>query len=165
MANNNNTHRQCYRYCPSLANLWCEVESQWNVPFQKCVHFPQVFLGDLSCWPSNQNCTISAFRLALPSNCITSCNFSFLGTIMSISLSKCFILRPQHSHLAYGAKSMNQVKGRWGRRMCEIEIKRKKQNERLIPTAQYYLISAAEHGQGSLVTLFPRAILGCMSWF
>lgn len=66
---------------------------------------------DLSHWPSNQNCTLSAFRQP-PPNCITSCNFSFLATVMSISLSKCFILPPQHSHLAYRAKSMNQVKGR-----------------------------------------------------
>lgn len=67
---------------------------------------------DLSCWPSDQKCTLSAFRPSLPANCITSCNFSFLATVMSISLSECFILPPQHSHLAYRAKSMNQVKGR-----------------------------------------------------
>lgn len=105
--------------------------------------------GDLSCRPSSQNYTLQAFRLPLPANCITSCNFSFLATIMFISLSKCFILPPQHSHLACRDKSMNQVKGRQVERggVCVIDIRKK--TERLIPTAQYYFLSAAACGQGN----------------
>lgn len=80
------------------------VDHSYPITLLRCI-------GDLSSWPSNQSCTLSAFRLPLPAKCITSCNFSFLATVMSISLSKCFILPPQHSHLAYRAKSMNQVKG------------------------------------------------------
>lgn len=47
--------------------------------------------------------------------------------------------------------------------MCEIDIGRKTENERLIPTVRYYFISAAEHGQGNMVSLFIEATLGRMS--
>ena len=44
----------------------------------------------------------------------------------------------------------------------EIDIRRRTENERLIPTALYYFISAAELGQGNPLTLSFKAISGHM---